>query len=165
MRLLPLALVLGLVSALGCATPRMYIWKGYEDDLYSSYKKPETAPEFEAELLVIIDEANKKGKKVPPGVAAEYGFAEYRRGNLESAIDYFELEKAAWPESSKLMDTVIVGVRRAEQEPQPPQEAEAAGDVDAGPPAAGAEGAQDADPQPDVEAGPPEVSTREESHP
>ena len=42
-----------------------------------------------------------------PGLYAEYGFLLMRRGENARAIEYYNKEKALWPESAVFMDSMI----------------------------------------------------------
>jgi len=92
----------------GCApNPTLYQWGDYEQKLHEAYKDPSAIPEFQAELLALIQTSELNGVPPPPGVYAEYGYALYLRGQLNGAIVYFAKEREAWPESAVLMTTVI----------------------------------------------------------
>ena len=104
-----LLLVVSLTS--GCATPSMYSWGSYEQDLYKYYKSPDNLEDLESNLAVLLEQA-ETGQTIPPGLYAEYGYLMFEMGDAESAIKYFEKEKATWPESSQFMDTMIAAVRR-----------------------------------------------------
>jgi hypothetical protein len=46
-------------------------------------------------------------RKVPPGSYAEYGYVLLLQGKRDEAMAYFEREKRAWPESTRLMDILL----------------------------------------------------------
>ena len=93
---------------IGCTTkPTLYEWGGYESKLHKAYKDPSAIPEFQAELLELIQSSESKGMPPPPGVYAEYGYALYLSGQLSGSIVYFAKERESWPESAVLMTTVI----------------------------------------------------------
>ncbi|MGY6214449.1 DUF4810 domain-containing protein [Methylolobus aquaticus] len=94
----------------GCAPKTLYNWGGYEDSLYLRY----TAQDFtqaETEAAGTLP-TTAHPLRVPPGVYADYGFLLYRRGDYARAIQYFEKEKATYPESSLLMTRLIDRVRQ-----------------------------------------------------
>ena len=94
--------------ALGCApNPTLYEWGEYEQTLHAAYKNPSAIPEFQAELLELIQASELNGFPPPPGIYAEYGYALYLRGQFNGAIVYFAKERETWPESAVLMTTVI----------------------------------------------------------
>jgi hypothetical protein len=94
--------------ALGCVpNPTLYEWGQYEQTLHAAYKNPSAIPEFQAELLGLIQASELNGSPPPPGIYAEYGYALYLRGQFNGAIVYFAKERETWPESAVLMTTVI----------------------------------------------------------
>ena len=99
-----LGLVIG-AGLTGCAPPALYQWGEYEDSLYRRYVKEDIAG-AEAYLQETIVAAELKSR-VPPGVYADYGFLLYRRGDYPGAIEKFEQEKRAFPESAALMSRLI----------------------------------------------------------
>ncbi len=104
---------LGLVISAGlagCAPPALYQWGEYEDSLYRRYVKEDSAG-AEAYLRETIVAAELKSR-VPPGVYADYGFLLYRRGDYAGAIQKFEQEKRAFPESAALMSKLIDRIRQ-----------------------------------------------------
>jgi hypothetical protein len=88
---------------------RLYDWSSYERDAYLLAKSPspENAARFEATLRRIISNADDAGRKPAPGLLAEIGYFFYQRGEFASAMDYFERERATWPESATLMSKMI----------------------------------------------------------
>jgi hypothetical protein len=96
-----------IVLAAGCAAPAKYNWGGYENSLYQYYKDPTKASEFSTALVETIQGAEKTQGTVPPGIYAEYGYLLVQQGKAKEAVPYFEKEKAKWPESTYLMDSMI----------------------------------------------------------
>lgn len=94
----------------GCAPPALYQWGEYEDSLYRRYVKEDIAG-GEAYLRETIVAAELKSR-VPPGVYADYGFLLYRRGDYAGAIQRFEQEKRAFPESAALMSKLIERIQQ-----------------------------------------------------
>ena len=89
----------------GCQTSQgLYNWGNYEGSLYEHYKNPGEQEVFAGKMLESIEKA---GTKVPPGMYAEYGTLLLQNGKTDEAVVYFEKEKALWPESQHLMDTMI----------------------------------------------------------
>ncbi len=102
--ILPCVLVVSVMSA--CAPSGMYEWGSYEANLYAYYEDPEKADD----LMTALERAIASGensKRVPPGIFAEYGYLLLADDQGARAIEYFEKEKAAWPESAVLMDKLI----------------------------------------------------------
>ena len=97
------------VSALmaGCAAPGKYSWGNYDRSLYGYYKDPTSAAEHLAELESTIQYAEQTKAKIAPGIYAEYGYLLMQQGKATEAAAQFEKEKANWPESTQLMNTMI----------------------------------------------------------
>lgn len=100
-------LVLVAAAASGCASQTMYHWGGYDSALYGHYRKPAEREAWVEALKVAIVEAEQEGRRVPPGLYAEYGYALLEEGKTKDAVAYFEKEKAKWPESTVLMTKMI----------------------------------------------------------
>lgn len=114
------AALLGVAVALaisGCAQrSALYHWGTYDDSLYSHYKNPQDREVWVASLKTSILEAEQDGKRVAPGLYAEYGYALYEEGSPKEAIVNFQKEKEKWPESRFLMEKMI---RNAERRASP----------------------------------------------
>ncbi len=95
----------------GCATPTKYHWGKYENSLYKQYKNPADQEQFAVSLAAAIAAGEQTGT-VPPGIYAEYGYVLYSTGRNADAISYFEKEKKTWPESTLLMDKMIVSAKK-----------------------------------------------------
>ncbi len=100
---LSVLLIAILISA--CAQTK-YHWGGYENALYRYYKSPAEFEKLAEELTDVIAQGEREGK-VPPGVYAEFGYVLLIQGKSNQAIIYFEKEKKLWPESARLMDTML----------------------------------------------------------
>ena len=115
--LLPLALLLALLC--GCAAPTLYEWGNYDQWLYENYENPKDDEELYVDLTALINEyesrKNPNVKPMAPGLYAEYGFLLMRRGENARAIEYYNKEKALWPEASKFMDSMIQTAQIAEK--------------------------------------------------
>ena len=107
-RLFPLGAVC-LFLLTGCASRSLYYWGSYEPSIYNMYIVPDKATvdrqiiDFEAD----IQKARSKDQKLPPGFYAHLGYLYFQQGNSELAKRAFESEKAAFPESTVLMDRMI----------------------------------------------------------
>jgi hypothetical protein len=87
----------------------MYNWAGYED---ISYKFLKNRTEEETENLIscykdVINEANGTRNVPPPGICADYGFLLLQQDKINEGINYLNLEKSYYPESSNLIDKII----------------------------------------------------------
>ncbi|MFI5364603.1 MAG: DUF4810 domain-containing protein [Candidatus Binatia bacterium] len=106
--------------ASGCAARPLYDWGRYEEGLKASYETHDDASAYSS-LEATITSARQTGHRIPPGVCAEYGFLLYKRGQRESAIEYFQQEAQLFPESKPLMDKLVAKVReQAAGNTQPP---------------------------------------------
>lgn len=90
----------------GCSHGR-YDWGGYNSYLYSYYESPQTAEEFRGALEYHIQRLDGMGKAPPPGLYAELGTLYLEAGDTQTAIDYYQKEQDAWPESQHLMTSLI----------------------------------------------------------
>ncbi len=98
----------GLLS--GCASSRgLYYWGSYESQIYKMYNEPgEAPPERQVELLEAdLERARSKDQPLPPGFQAHLGMLYFQLGKLGQARQSFEAEKAAFPESTVLMNRFI----------------------------------------------------------
>lgn len=103
------------LSMAGCATTNnLYQWGGYEDQLYAAYKDPTQVEALRLKLEAHIQQAEKAGQKVAPGLYAELGTLYLQAGANGKAMDYYALERKAWPESQQLMTAMIENLERLE---------------------------------------------------
>ncbi len=98
-----------IVSSIGCVPKQMYYWGNYSETLYAFKKNSndETLLKHMQELNKIVEESNKRNKRVPPGVYGELGYLSFKSNKAKEAIEYFNLEKQLYPESTILMDRLI----------------------------------------------------------
>jgi len=110
-----------LAALAGCAPPTMYHWGSYDQSLYRHYKKPAEREEWVEALRTTILEAEQEGRRVPPGLYAEYGYALFEEARLPEAITYFRRERDQWPESREFMEKMIRNAElRAGKQAGPP---------------------------------------------
>jgi hypothetical protein len=91
-----------------CATPSAsgFYWGKYPQTLYA-YKKnpsPATRMQHQNELLRLMDYADSRNTRVPPGIYAEMGKLYLDQGDRAIALGYFAKEKQLYPESAVLLD-------------------------------------------------------------
>jgi len=111
MRALPVALLLSVLPA--CATQnRLYAWGDYDDALYAHHKAPQDRAAFVERLRTVTRAAEAEGKKVPPGVCAEFGYALLEEGQYDQAVTWFQKERDRWPESRFFMEKMIRNAQR-----------------------------------------------------
>jgi hypothetical protein len=113
-RLTSAALVGGLLLS-GCAQQTgLYYWGDYESVLLRYYTKPGdmTASRMAASLQTLVDEADRAGQPVAPGILVQLGVALADLGDQTGAEAAFAREMALYPESK----TFVMGmVQRARQ--------------------------------------------------
>lgn len=113
MKPIMLAAVLGVLTLSGCATSRQaYDWGSYDQLLYETYKEPVRAEALRIELETHIAALEAGNSKVAPGLYAELGTLYLEAGDADRAIELYEKERAAWPESRGLMTALIVSLQR-----------------------------------------------------
>jgi len=116
-------LVICIATLAGCASTR-YEWNNYDSSLYDYYKTPSEQVRFAEALQETIQEGESQGggRRVPPGIYAEYGFLMYEMGNSPLAIQYYQKEAENWPESRVFMNKMIaVAQKRKARKAAPPQ--------------------------------------------
>lgn len=100
-----------LLFCYGCsAKKQMYYWGDYSDSLYHSKKEPgvESLAKHKEALENIVEESKNRNLRIPPGVCAELGYLYAANNNTKKAIELFQMEKQTYPESTILMDRLIV---------------------------------------------------------
>ncbi|MCU4316474.1 DUF4810 domain-containing protein [Acinetobacter bereziniae] len=102
---------LATLSLVGCASgPKsLYRWGGFPQQTYLMLSAPEkTSPQQQILLLEKdIEKAKAKNEAVPPGLYAHLGLLNLNINNAPRAIEYFELERQVYPESTVLMDRLL----------------------------------------------------------
>jgi hypothetical protein len=93
-----------------CAPPTLYYWGNYEGYLYEMNMKSDPEGAFNILSEAVNHVENKEGIKLAPGLYAEYGFMLYQKGRIDEAAHYFRKESEAFPESSPLMNKLIVRI-------------------------------------------------------
>ena len=102
MKLKPILFAVLAVTLVGCkATNTLYHWGDYNHTLYNYTKEPtdESRKAHLDELKKIITTAEKKNKRVAPGIHYELAMMEAEAGNLQIAKDHLAKEKELFPES------------------------------------------------------------------
>ena len=100
-----------------CATESgLYRWYGYDQNLFSYYQKPETAEEFRIKMETAVQEVEKGGGRVAPGIYAEIGTLYLQKGDRTSAVLWYKKERDVWPESVSLMDALIAALQKTDSQ-------------------------------------------------
>ena len=113
----PVAFILFISLAWGCAPPKLYHWGDYSNSLYSCKKDPseETLLKHKQVLEEIVKASGEKNLRVPPGVYGELGYICLRQNSTKEAKKYFEMEEQLYPESKILMDRLILQANAREK--------------------------------------------------
>jgi hypothetical protein len=99
-----------LAISTACAPPTLYQWGNYEGSLYQLMKDPTSFDKYGLALNDQIVKTEATGN-IPPGIYAEYGYYVVASRKHSEAIVWFEKEKSKWPESTLLMDKMILTCR------------------------------------------------------
>ncbi len=102
-----LAGALVLLATTACTPPTLYHWGDYEGSLYRLMKDPTSLDKYGLALNEQIVKAETLGN-IPPGIYAEYGYFLMAAQKHNEAVPWFQKEKAKWPESTFLMDKMIL---------------------------------------------------------
>lgn len=103
--------LMAVLFCFGCsAKKQMYYWGDYSDSLYHAKKAPcvESLAKHKEVLENIVEESKNRNLRIPPGVCAELGYLYAANNNTKKAIELFQMEKQIYPESTILMDRLIV---------------------------------------------------------
>ncbi|MBN2425033.1 MAG: DUF4810 domain-containing protein [Calditrichaceae bacterium] len=110
-------LFLLLIFLLSCTpTKGIYYWGDYSSSLYKLKKEPsdETLLKHKMELENIFKNAQKKRKKIPPGLYCEYAYILIQQGQKDDGLRYFALEVEKYPESKIFIDRIIQQIQTQE---------------------------------------------------
>lgn len=107
--LLSMTLSLTLVGCVS-APKSLYSWGEYPQQTYLSLSLPEKAqPQDQIRKLEKdVEIAKGKGLSVPPGLYAHLGMQHLNMNDVPKAIQYFELERQVYPESTVMMDRLLL---------------------------------------------------------
>jgi len=109
-----IAALLAFAFIAGCASPAMYAWGNYEELVYASYAAPGSIPP-EIQILKMEDDYQKARamhKHVPPGWHAHLGYLYAQLGKLDESERELLAEKAEYPESAVMMDSLLANLRK-----------------------------------------------------
>lgn len=105
-----LVCILSLWLSSGCQKKtNAYYWGDYESLIYQMYSdanKADAQTQMD-KLEEDIQEAERRGRKTPPGVFAHLGFIYASAGLKELAIEAFTEEKTRFPESEKFINGMM----------------------------------------------------------
>lgn len=111
------------IFVIGCLPPKMYYWGNYSNSLYHTKKNPteESVLKHQQALENIIEESKNTSLRVPPGVYAELGYIYFQQNKNQLAIQYFQYEKATYPEAALFMDR-LENAAKLKDKPKAPEE-------------------------------------------
>lgn len=116
--LLSAAIVAALCLTGGCVSVSEagYYWGNYSATLYAYQVSPseETLAAHEQELMRLVEYADENAIKPPPGVLAELGYIEQKRGNNDVALGYYDREINTYPDSRLFLERLTSTLRSAE---------------------------------------------------
>lgn len=107
----------------GCATQpsTLYHWGNYQPAVWSYFKGDDKGPEAQqASMEKTLQEAQAKGKALPPGFQAHLGLLYLKMGHADKAQLAFQTEEAHFPESKPYMDFLLKGFAPPAAGPAPP---------------------------------------------
>ena len=108
-----LATLAAVVLLSGCANRnQLYSWGGYDGLLYQQYKDTTKASEMRTQLEAHVAQLEKNKQKVAPGIYAEIGTLYLQANDRTKAIDYYQREATAWPESEGMMNAMVGTLNR-----------------------------------------------------
>lgn len=111
-RIIGSVFLLSFLALGGCTaiTEAGYYWGDYSGTLYKYTKAPseETLAAHVEQLNHIVEVSNEKGLRVPPGIYAELGYIDAKKGQDKQAKAYYEAEMQNYPESRLFLEKLIV---------------------------------------------------------
>lgn len=105
----PTLVVLGVLTGCATVTEAGYFWGDYSASLYRLTKAPskETEAAHVATLEKMIEEADRRTLRVPPGIHAELGHLKGRQGDQSARDLHFVAEIGLYPESRVFIEKLI----------------------------------------------------------
>jgi hypothetical protein len=114
-------LAAGLALCSACTTQHAhYAWGSYEELIHIAHNKPGTlTPEAQVETLLNEQrEAQGRGQPLPPGWHAQLAALYAQSGKVDLAQQELLEEKAAFPESTTLVDRLLANLRNSAEKQQ-----------------------------------------------
>jgi hypothetical protein len=114
MRIAALALAAALLAGCVTAPQPLYAWGGYEELIYTSYKKPGSVPpERQIEQLEHDYQlARSSGSRMPPGWHLHLGTLYAQAGKADQAQQELVTEKAQYPESAVFVERLLANLKK-----------------------------------------------------
>lgn len=103
------ALLMAVLSGCATVTEAGYFWGDYSSSLYRYTKSPsdETLTAHVATLEKMVEEAEKRDLRVPPGIHAELGHLKGKQGDAVARDQHFVAEVGLYPESRAFVERLI----------------------------------------------------------
>lgn len=95
----------------GCTSTSLYSWGDYENNLYRYYHQTERKERVITDHLAFIAQLESRNIKPAPGLYAEAGTFLLVQGERDRAVEFYQKEHDAWPESQRLMSNLIKNLR------------------------------------------------------
>lgn len=110
-RMITVAATAGIISLAGCVDKpqTLYYWGDYQGQVYDYLLRPD-AGEVTRQVQVLekgYQKALAGNQPLPPGYHAHLGMLYFARGQVDKAVEQFQLEKTEFPESTVLMDRML----------------------------------------------------------
>lgn len=104
------------LAAVGACTTQteLYGWGNYEELIYVSYAEPGSlAPEAQIQAMEQdYQKMRAANRRAPPGWHAQLGYLYAQAGKPAEAERELLVEKAAFPESAVMIDSLLANLRR-----------------------------------------------------
>lgn len=107
-RLLAGASVLWLAACAHAPKPPLYMWENFPRQQYASLLGESAGPEGQIQAMEAhAEKARAAHAALPPGFRAHMGMLYLSTGNASMAREMWQAEKAAFPESSAYVDSLL----------------------------------------------------------
>ena len=112
-----MAFVLGLVGCAQSGAP-LYMWESYPRQQYAYLLREGISPDQQIqEIETHAEKARAANAQLPPGLRAHLGMLYLSVGNPGRAIELWNAEKVAFPESTLYMNQLLRRLGAAKAEP------------------------------------------------
>lgn len=103
-----LALALSLGGCANKATPPLYGWHGFEQNLDTYFRQDRESPDTQAKRMEDdLQKIRAAGQATPPGFMAHLGLLYGKQGDMARFQQHLEAEKQQFPESQTFVDFLL----------------------------------------------------------
>lgn len=98
----------------GCvqAPKQMYVWGGYQAQVYEHFKGDGKSPLEQLQVLEMqLQTTSANRAAIPPGLHAHVGLLKLKVGQADEGIRHLETEKVLFPESATYIDSLLKRAR------------------------------------------------------